>query len=534
MYPTGHPSLEPAAARVTDARRAAARGSPDDRVRRGALPADHRRRRDRPEPSGPAPARGDTAPPSSRRDQHLAGRRSRRDQRPRCDALAEEVGPGSSAARPRARPDGCPTGRMCGCIRSRFDRLELIDEDRQPLRRRRRQVPLDARRNCGSAWRAPRWRPIRQPGVGADCGASPATVAKAIDDASPAAARLRSGHRRLPAADRRRAEERVGRRPRRSPPPHRPADCGAAARDAAATRDDGRRRRAAPRVRARRDQRHGRRFGRQDPQGRGRRQRPDDFPRPGAGCSPSWRRTRRSEREQSRPLADGALREQVDRLLSGWKLDDPNPGRAMAQALQHLAHAVPMPDPSAADDGAPSDEADPLRVVQMSLEVGGFRPARRTRHRSRDRRRHVRSLCSSAVVAAARIGDSGGRCLRRQARPRPRTIATLVAREPLDLESPRRRCFRRCPSTATRCCSMRSQTSGNRDDAAQAARPARADGPRRRAAHRGQARRRTLVRAAEHAAAAGAAAARSAGVLGDAAGRSIPTPACATRRSVFS
>ena len=39
--------------------------------------------------------------------------------------------------------------------------------------------------------------------------------------------------------------------------------------------------------------------------------------------------------EHARPLADGALREQVDRLLSGWQLDDPNPGHG--KVLHHLA-----------------------------------------------------------------------------------------------------------------------------------------------------------------------------------------------------
>ena len=38
----------------------------------------------------------------------------------------------------------------------------------------------------------------------------------------------------------------------------------------------------------------------------------------------------------TRPMADGALREQVDRLLEGWTLEDPSP-EAYSRSLQRLA-----------------------------------------------------------------------------------------------------------------------------------------------------------------------------------------------------
>ena len=44
--------------------------------------------------------------------------------------------------------------------------------------------------------------------------------------------------------------------------------------------------------------------------------------------------------EQVRPLADGALRDQVSRLLAGWQLSDPNPD-AYGKVLQHLATTAP-------------------------------------------------------------------------------------------------------------------------------------------------------------------------------------------------
>ena len=75
--------------------------------------------------------------------------------------------------------------------------------------------------------------------------------------------------------------------------------------------------------------------------------------------------------EQVRPLADGALREQVNSLLSGWQLADPNPD-AYGKVLQHLATAAPARTRARA--GNRGGEQDPLRIVQMSLELGEFGP----------------------------------------------------------------------------------------------------------------------------------------------------------------
>ncbi len=74
--------------------------------------------------------------------------------------------------------------------------------------------------------------------------------------------------------------------------------------------------------------------------------------------------------EQVRPLADGALRDQVGRLLSDWQLADPNPD-AYGKVLQHLATAAP----ARTSAGAGGAEAEgPLRIVQMSLELGDVGP----------------------------------------------------------------------------------------------------------------------------------------------------------------
>ena len=72
-----------------------------------------------------------------------------------------------------------------------------------------------------------------------------------------------------------------------------------------------------------------------------------------------------------RSQADTALREQVQRLVEGWDLSDPNP-EAYAAALQRLSR----PDhTSEAIPGQRDDAPEPVRLVQMALEVGEFGPA---------------------------------------------------------------------------------------------------------------------------------------------------------------
>src|SRR5437899_10779749 len=69
-----------------------------------------------------------------------------------------------------------------------------------------------------------------------------------------------------------------------------------------------------------------------------------------------------------RPQADAALREQVQQLLAGWTLSDPNPG-AYGAALQRMARATPA--------GAPRTEhhaTEPDRLVAMALEIGTLGP----------------------------------------------------------------------------------------------------------------------------------------------------------------
>lgn len=65
------------------------------------------------------------------------------------------------------------------------------------------------------------------------------------------------------------------------------------------------------------------------------------------------------------PAADRALREHVERLVSSWSLDDPNPAMYSA-ALEHMAQneAAPLVDRTRADL-----TCEPSRVVAMGLEM---------------------------------------------------------------------------------------------------------------------------------------------------------------------
>ena len=135
--------------------------------------------------------------------------------------------------------------------------------------------------------------------------------------------------------------------------------------------------------------------------------------------------------EHVRPAADGALREQVDRLLSGWKLDDPNPD-AYGSTLHYLA-TLAHPHPDREDNPRRDDEADPLRILQMSLEVGSSGPLV---ERALDRAigaGNFRSLCCLLSSLPPESGDVADAF--RKKLTAPSTIATLVAREPLDIES---------------------------------------------------------------------------------------------------
>ncbi|HZH40127.1 MAG TPA: hypothetical protein VFD85_03915 [Gemmatimonadales bacterium] len=73
---------------------------------------------------------------------------------------------------------------------------------------------------------------------------------------------------------------------------------------------------------------------------------------------------------EARPLADAALRDQVEQLMSGWQLQDPNPG-AYGKALQEMSRAAPVFAVAAEAAFAPEDE----RLVEMAIEIDVSGPA---------------------------------------------------------------------------------------------------------------------------------------------------------------
>ena len=65
----------------------------------------------------------------------------------------------------------------------------------------------------------------------------------------------------------------------------------------------------------------------------------------------------------TRTNADGALRDQVQQLISGWQLDDPNPD-GYRLALEKMSRAAPVFRQS--DDALP---CEPERLLQMGIEI---------------------------------------------------------------------------------------------------------------------------------------------------------------------
>ncbi|HXW05629.1 MAG TPA: hypothetical protein VD833_10390 [Vicinamibacterales bacterium] len=131
-----------------------------------------------------------------------------------------------------------------------------------------------------------------------------------------------------------------------------------------------------------------------------------------------------------RPLADSALREQVQRLLSEWQLADPNPD-AYGKVLQHLATTAPAPTARASVQHA--DHQDALRIVQMSLEIDAFGPLA---ERAIDGLVADGLLPSILEMLASPPAGSGSAAEAMMARLRtPTSIARLLARSAPDLDS---------------------------------------------------------------------------------------------------
>src|SRR6059036_863277 len=126
-----------------------------------------------------------------------------------------------------------------------------------------------------------------------------------------------------------------------------------------------------------------------------------------------------------RPQADAALREQVQRLLAGWTLADPNPG-AYGEALQRMARAAPAAAPRT-DHHA----TEPDRLVAMALEVGTLGPRL---HAAVDRVVTEGRLTHLLDALEGGVADTAAAATVRAQIATAAAVQQIVAREPIDFK----------------------------------------------------------------------------------------------------
>jgi len=126
-----------------------------------------------------------------------------------------------------------------------------------------------------------------------------------------------------------------------------------------------------------------------------------------------------------RPQADAALREQVQQLLAGWTLPDPNPG-AYGAALQRMARAAPS--------GALRTDhhaTEPDRLVAMALEIGTMGPRLPA---AVDRVVAEGRLAQLLDALEGGVADSAAAATVRARIATAAAVQQIVAREPIDFK----------------------------------------------------------------------------------------------------
>jgi hypothetical protein len=132
----------------------------------------------------------------------------------------------------------------------------------------------------------------------------------------------------------------------------------------------------------------------------------------------------------AREMASVALRDQVDLLLSGWELPDPIPTE-YGRLLHHVATDASAPLRRETDGEA--GDRDPVRVAQMSLELGAAGVLLdRTIDRIVDEGR-VNALLDLVAAPPPDSTETVDAIMNRLTHPE--TIARLVASEPVDFVS---------------------------------------------------------------------------------------------------
>ena len=129
--------------------------------------------------------------------------------------------------------------------------------------------------------------------------------------------------------------------------------------------------------------------------------------------------------EVTRPIADAALREQVQSLLREWELADPNP-----DDYRHMLEYLATSPAGAVDLSSAADDLNALRLVQMSLEVGTAGPLAD---------RAINACLATggaqplvALLERAPAGDGAAADRLRSRLVQPLTIGAIASREPLD------------------------------------------------------------------------------------------------------
>lgn len=135
--------------------------------------------------------------------------------------------------------------------------------------------------------------------------------------------------------------------------------------------------------------------------------------------------------EQVRPQADAALRDQVTRVLSGWKLSNPNPD-SYDVALQKLAGDSGAAGATETDRaGDPSEyRAEPRRIVETALEIGSSGPLLQ---RAVERALHSGDI--GPVLDALEVAPDGGGVVGNtlwQRLTSPAMVERLVNAEPVN------------------------------------------------------------------------------------------------------
>lgn len=145
---------------------------------------------------------------------------------------------------------------------------------------------------------------------------------------------------------------------------------------------------------------------------------------------------------RAREMAGGALREQIDRLMSGWELEDPSPaehGRLLQRLATESSPASPRTEADHAQDGEDAnggtrnDAPDCLRVIQMSLELGSTGIVVDQSVDQAVEQGRVGAVLELLVSAPSGSGGPIDDILTRLTTPE--SIARLVAREPVDFAS---------------------------------------------------------------------------------------------------